>query len=85
MQTTEACAVLGVKFGERDAGVLRSAYRRRLKEVHPDAGGDAEATMEVLRAYRLMAAGVERGPRIISGRRAATVVYGAAGGRFVRL
>ncbi|MGH3443573.1 MAG: molecular chaperone DnaJ [Nitriliruptorales bacterium] len=45
--------VLGV---DRDAGQdeIKRAYRRRARELHPDAGGDAEAFKEVTRAYEVL-------------------------------
>jgi hypothetical protein len=46
----EASSVLGV---DPDAGeaAVRTAYRERVKAVHPDRGGDAEAFDRVNRAY----------------------------------
>lgn len=49
-RTREACEVLGV---EPDASLdrVRAAYRARVKETHPDRGGDREAFLAVQRAY----------------------------------
>lgn len=48
--TDAAFAVLGVPV---EAGVeeVRAAYRRRVKEVHPDHGGDIESFRRVREAY----------------------------------
>lgn len=47
----EAARVLGVDT-DADPATVRSAYRERVKEVHPDAkGGDAEAFQRVNDAY----------------------------------
>lgn len=45
--------VLGV---DRDASreEIKRAYRRRARELHPDAGGDEEAFKEVTRAYEVL-------------------------------
>lgn len=46
-------AVLGVAADASDA-VLRSAYRRKLRETHPDTGGDARRFDSVQRAWELI-------------------------------
>lgn len=49
-RTREACEVLGIDPGaSREA--VRAAYRERVKEVHPDRGGDPERFQEVQWAY----------------------------------
>lgn len=45
--------VLGVTPNATDAEV-KSAYHRRVKETHPDAGGSAEAFREVQEAYETL-------------------------------
>lgn len=55
VQRDEARALLGVTSD--DPAVLRAAYRRRLRDVHPDVSGAsdaAEATMQVTAAYHLL-------------------------------
>jgi hypothetical protein len=50
-QTVEdAFETLGVSRGASDAE-LKSAYRERVKEAHPDHGGDKEAFEQVREAY----------------------------------
>lgn len=46
-----ARAVLDVPPGS-PPDVLRKAYRAKLKETHPDHGGDADAVRRVIDAYR---------------------------------
>jgi len=46
----EACDRLGVEPGA-DGATIRRAYRERVKEVHPDRGGDEEAFKRVAAAY----------------------------------
>lgn len=52
-EVSRAAACLGIAA---DAGVdeIRSAFRRRLMEVHPDHGGDAEQTKELIAARDLL-------------------------------
>ena len=45
-----AFAVLGVPTGS-SAEEVRAAYRRKIKEVHPDHGGDRESFRRVREAY----------------------------------
>jgi len=45
--------VLGIEPGADEEEVTR-AYRRRVKEVHPDQGGSAEAFQAVREAYELL-------------------------------
>jgi hypothetical protein len=53
MDGTVARRLLAVDPGAtRDE--LRRAYRRRSKVLHPDAGGDATAFVELRRAYELL-------------------------------
>jgi hypothetical protein len=49
----EAAAVLRVST-EASIDELRHAYRMRLHEVHPDRGGTAHATAEVVEAYECL-------------------------------
>ncbi|MFC6836684.1 J domain-containing protein [Halomarina ordinaria] len=49
-ETAEAYRVLGVP-PEADAETVRRAYRERVKETHPDAGGSPEAFRRVRWAY----------------------------------
>jgi len=51
-----AFEVLGVDL---DAGpeAVEAAYRRRVKETHPDHGGSAEAFRRVRRAYEAIESG----------------------------
>ncbi|TPX00641.1 molecular chaperone DnaJ, partial [Schumannella luteola] len=51
--TASAYEVLGVGAGASDAE-LRRAYRRRLRETHPDAGGRAAEFHAVQRAWSLV-------------------------------
>lgn len=46
----EAYATLGVD-PDADEGEIKRAYREKVKEVHPDRGGDEEAFRSVTRAY----------------------------------
>lgn len=46
----EAYEVLGVS-PDADPATVRRAYRERVKEVHPDRGGDEVAFKRVTRAY----------------------------------
>ncbi len=47
---SEAASVLGVEVGAGEREVKR-AYRRRVKEVHPDRGGDERQFKRVAAAY----------------------------------
>ena len=47
----EAYRALGLDAGA-DAETVRRAYRERVKEVHPDRGGDEDAFRRVTAAYR---------------------------------
>ncbi|MDX1511854.1 MAG: J domain-containing protein, partial [Nitriliruptorales bacterium] len=51
--------VLGV---DRTASVeeIKKAYRRRVREVHPDAGGDEETFKQVTHAYQVLTDGDRR-------------------------
>ena len=48
-----ACAVLGLTWplGTQD---VKAAYRKKAKELHPDAGGDAELFQELKGDYELL-------------------------------
>ena len=50
MPPSEAEKVLGVAAGA-SREELKSAYRKRLKETHPDTGGDPEECRRVISAY----------------------------------
>jgi len=54
----EACRVLGVD-PDADETTIREAYRERVKETHPDAGGSREAFERVQRAYERLIDGRE--------------------------
>lgn len=43
----DPCEVLGVPLGTTDRQTLRSAYTTRVKETHPDLGGDPQAFIAV--------------------------------------
>jgi len=49
-RSSDAYAVLGVS-ADADAATLREAYRRRVKDCHPDQGGDPAEFARVQRAY----------------------------------
>ena len=49
-----AYRVLGLD-PDADADAIESAYRERIKEVHPDRGGDERAFREVREAYERLA------------------------------
>lgn len=51
--SASAYEVLGVA-ATVDEGELRRAFRLRLRETHPDAGGDAAAFIQVQRAWELV-------------------------------
>lgn len=53
MSRTEAYRRLGLEPGADEAAV-RSAYRQRVKEVHPDRGGDEETFKQVTEAYETL-------------------------------
>jgi len=46
----EACALLGLPEGGFTPDDLKRAYRRAIKQAHPDQGGNAADTMAILRA-----------------------------------
>lgn len=52
----EAYRVLGVEVGADEAAV-REAYRERVKDVHPDRGGDEAAFKRVTDAYERLTGG----------------------------
>ncbi len=49
-RTREACEILGVEPDD-DIKTVRAAYRERIKEAHPDHGGDPETFEQVRWAY----------------------------------
>ncbi|WP_146339604.1 DnaJ domain-containing protein [Nesterenkonia sp. NBAIMH1] len=53
MNEPDHYTVLGVEPGD-DFKTLRAAYRRRLRQTHPDAGGTAEAFHEVQLAWEVL-------------------------------
>jgi curved DNA-binding protein CbpA len=61
----DAFMVLGLPYSaeltDRD---VRAAYLRRMRAVHPDAGGDAEAAQAVQAAYEALRSGVRRGEQL---------------------
>jgi hypothetical protein len=62
----DAFMVLGLPYSaaeltDRD---VRAAYLRRMRAVHPDAGGDAEAAQAVQAAYEELRSGVQRGEQL---------------------
>lgn len=56
MAPAEARDVLGLEPGTAPEDV-EQAYRERVKEVHPDQGGDEEAFKRVRKAYERLDAG----------------------------
>lgn len=56
MDHEEALDVLGLR-GPADAGEVKQAYRRLARELHPDAGGDADAFHRVRQAFELLGDG----------------------------
>ncbi len=55
MTLTDARAILGIgPFADLEE--VTRAYRARLREVHPDIGGTAEALRAVLRAHTIVLA-----------------------------
>jgi curved DNA-binding protein CbpA len=61
----DAFMVLGLPYSaeltDRD---VRTAYLRRMRAAHPDAGGDAEAAQAVQAAYESLRSGVRRGEQL---------------------
>jgi curved DNA-binding protein CbpA len=61
----DAFMVLGLPYSaeltDRD---VRAAYLRRMRAVHPDAGGDGEAAQAVQAAYEALRSGVRRGEQL---------------------
>ena len=58
MDEYEALDVLGLR-GPVDADEVKRAYRRLARELHPDAGGDADAFQRVRAAYDLIGTGTD--------------------------
>lgn len=56
MDQEEALDVLGLR-GPADAAEVKQAYRRLARELHPDAGGDAEQFHRVRTAFDLLGDG----------------------------
>jgi len=54
-----AYEVLGIELSASDETIV-AAYRARVKEHHPDVGGDAESFRRIADAYRLVRDPVER-------------------------
>ena len=70
--SASAYEVLGVDPAADDEA-LRKAYRLRLRQTHPDTGGDAAVFIQVQRAWELVGtaearAAYDRGPRLRRGR-----------------
>src|ERR1700752_2709828 len=59
VMTFDPYQVLGVDKTASTAAV-RSAYRKRAKRLHPDAGGSKEAFAKLSRAHLVLAAPVRR-------------------------
>ena len=55
MDRKQAAQILGIPE-DAQAGAIRTAYRRRSLQVHPDAGGDAAAFHNLTSAYETMTA-----------------------------
>ncbi|MFB6176346.1 MAG: J domain-containing protein [Halobaculum sp.] len=53
MPASEAYDTLGVERGASQESI-KSAYREKVKEVHPDSGGDEETFKRVNRAYETL-------------------------------
>lgn len=62
MEEQEALDTLGLR-GPVDPGDVKQAYRRLARELHPDAGGDADAFLRVQTAYEVLREGSDVGPR----------------------
>lgn len=50
----KAMAQLSLDALPASADVLKQHYRQHLHQVHPDKGGDHQATQEIIQAYRLL-------------------------------
>ncbi len=59
MNIEKYCRILGVKPGD-SAEVVKSAFREKIKEFHPDRGGDNEKTKLILEAYNVLKHGVPK-------------------------
>jgi hypothetical protein len=46
------CEVLGLPWGTWDLGLVRKAYRKLAKELHPDQGGTNDEMVRLNAAYR---------------------------------
>lgn len=53
-QLVGARKTLGVEEGERDFGVIDSAYKKLAKNHHPDMGGDHEEFLKINAAHKLI-------------------------------
>lgn len=51
------CKLLGVKPGD-SAEIVKAAFREKIKECHPDRGGDNEKTKLLIEAYEKLKDGV---------------------------
>jgi len=56
MSPERARSILGLARGA-DAAAVRAAYRRKVKEAHPDRGGSEEAFKRVTEAYEALGGG----------------------------
>lgn len=65
---TDPHAILGV-VSTAGADEVRRAWRRRVRETHPDRGGDPGAFAAVQQAYRLLVSGAGPPPRPVLVRR----------------
>lgn len=59
VSVADARSILGVSAGA-DEATIRRAYRERIKEAHPDQGGDEERFREVTAAYETLRTDTER-------------------------
>ncbi|GIX41323.1 MAG: hypothetical protein KatS3mg129_1056 [Leptospiraceae bacterium] len=57
MEIEKYCKLLGVKPGD-SAEIVKAAFREKIKECHPDRGGDSEKTKLLIEAYEKLKDGV---------------------------
>ncbi len=57
MNINEYCKLLGVKPGD-SAEAVKIAFREKIKECHPDLGGDIEKAKRLIEAYEALKNGV---------------------------
>lgn len=61
---TDLYSTLGVPPDATPAEI-KAAYKRKAKETHPDAGGDAEKFQQVTLAHRILSDGEKRAAEIL--------------------